>query len=207
MTEHPEHTQDSTGGASDAFRQFGDDLAASLRREFEELREEAGQRARAGARGAAYLTAAAVSGVVATGAMLSLPVLALRRLLGPGPTAVAIGVGAASTSSACPPRRRPRASRTPLETPSPRADGSRLLEQGREPPVGHGSLRADPMVLHFRGRRSTRCQATRVSSARRSAQRPSRAGPRSDGAASVANAPVGQSALTRRQSTRRRYPP
>jgi hypothetical protein len=99
MTEQRQHTQASTGGASDAFSQFGDDLAASLRQEFEELREAAGQRARAGARGAAFLTAAAVSGAVAAGAVLTQPVLALRRLLGPGPTAVVMAAGAAGVTA------------------------------------------------------------------------------------------------------------
>jgi hypothetical protein len=94
MTEQRQHTQESTGGASDAFSQFGEEVAASLRHEFEELREAAGERARAGARGAAFLTAAAVSGAVAAGAMLTLPVLALRRLLGPGPTALVMAAGA-----------------------------------------------------------------------------------------------------------------
>jgi hypothetical protein len=98
MTEQGQHTQGSTGRASDAFSQFGDEVAASLRQEFEELREAAGQRARAGARGAAFLTAAAVSGAVAAGAILTLPVLALRRLLGPGPTAVVMAAGAAGVT-------------------------------------------------------------------------------------------------------------
>jgi hypothetical protein len=98
MTEQRQHTRESSG-AADAFSQFGDDVAASLRHEFEELREAAGQRARAGARGAAFLTAAAVSGAVAVGAMLTLPVLAMRRLLGPGPTAVVMAAGAASVTA------------------------------------------------------------------------------------------------------------
>jgi hypothetical protein len=98
MTEQRQHTRESSG-AADAFSQFGDEVAASLRHEFEELREAAGQRARAGARGAAFLTAAAVSGAVAVGAMLTLPVLAMRRLLGPGPTAVVMAAGAAGVTA------------------------------------------------------------------------------------------------------------
>ena len=69
---------------SDVFSQFGDELTDSLRREFEQVRAEAGDRARAGARGAGILAAAAVSGAVAAGAALTLPVLALKRTFGAG---------------------------------------------------------------------------------------------------------------------------
>jgi len=84
---------------SDAFSQFGEELADSLRREFRQVRDEASERARAGALGAAFLAGAAVTGAVATVAALSLPVLALRRLLGPGPTAVLIAVGAGGATA------------------------------------------------------------------------------------------------------------
>jgi hypothetical protein len=79
---------------SDVFSQFGDDLTESLRREFEQFRVEAGDRARAGARGAGILAAAAVSGTVAAGAALTLPVLAVKRIFGAGGTAVIVAVGA-----------------------------------------------------------------------------------------------------------------
>jgi hypothetical protein len=79
---------------SDTFSQFGDELADSLRREFQQVREEAGQRARAGALGAALLAGAAVTGAIAAGAGLTLPVLGLRRVLGPGLTALVIAAGA-----------------------------------------------------------------------------------------------------------------
>jgi hypothetical protein len=83
----------------DVFSQFGDELSQSLRREFEQLRTEAGERARAGARGAGLLAAAGVSGGVASAAVLTVPVLGLRRLLGSGATAVLIGVGAGALTA------------------------------------------------------------------------------------------------------------
>ncbi len=79
---------------ADAFGQFGDELSESLRREFEQFRAEAADRARAGARGAGMLAAAAVTGAVAAGAALTLPVLGLRRILGAGGTAVVVAVAA-----------------------------------------------------------------------------------------------------------------
>lgn len=54
---------------------LGDELTEWLRREFEQFRAEAGDRARAGAHGAGILAAAAVSGAVATGAALTCPCL------------------------------------------------------------------------------------------------------------------------------------
>jgi Putative Actinobacterial Holin-X, holin superfamily III len=75
---------------SDVFSQFGDELTQSLRREFEEFRAEAGDRARAGARGAGILAAAAVSGALAAGAALTLPVLGLKRIFGAGGTALIV---------------------------------------------------------------------------------------------------------------------
>jgi Putative Actinobacterial Holin-X, holin superfamily III len=77
---------------SDVFSQFGDELTQSLRREFEEFRAEAGDRARAGARGAGILAAAAVSGALAAGAALTLPVLGLKRIFGAGGTALIVAV-------------------------------------------------------------------------------------------------------------------
>src|SRR3954452_25128781 len=83
----------------DVFSQFGDELSQSLRREFEQLRTEAGERARAGARGAGLLAAAGVSGGVASAAVLTVPVLGLRRLLGSGPKALLIAAGAGGLSA------------------------------------------------------------------------------------------------------------
>jgi hypothetical protein len=90
---HPESDRGERP-VSDVFGQFGDELTESLRREFEQFRAEAGDRARAGARGAGILAAAAVSGAVATGAALTLPVLALKRIFGAGGTALIVAVGA-----------------------------------------------------------------------------------------------------------------
>jgi hypothetical protein len=78
----------------DVFSQFGEELTESLRREFEQLRAEAGDRARAGARGAGLLAAAGVTGALAAGAALTLPVLVLRRFIGAGGTALVIAAGA-----------------------------------------------------------------------------------------------------------------
>jgi hypothetical protein len=78
----------------DVFSQFGEELTDSLRREFEQLRAEAGDRARAGARGAGLLAAAGVTGALAAGAALTLPVLVMRRFIGAGRTALVIAVGA-----------------------------------------------------------------------------------------------------------------
>src|SRR5215213_4344583 len=83
----------------DVFSQFGDELSQSLRREFEQLRTEAGERARAGARGAGLLAAAGVSGGVASAAVLTVPVLGLRRVLGSGATALLIAGGAGALTA------------------------------------------------------------------------------------------------------------
>src|SRR3954462_14041827 len=79
---------------ADVFSHFGDELADSLRKEFQQVRDEAGDRARAAAPGAGFPTAAAAPGAVATGAALTLPVLALRKVLGPGATALLLAGGA-----------------------------------------------------------------------------------------------------------------
>src|SRR3954462_13558770 len=78
----------------DVFSQFGDELSQSLRREFEQLRTEAGERARAGSRGAGPLAPARGSGRVPPPGRVDVPRLGLRRLLGSGPTALLIAGGA-----------------------------------------------------------------------------------------------------------------
>lgn len=92
-----------TGGGErplgDAFSQFGEDMAESLRSEFEQLRAEAADRAKSGARGAGFLAAAGVTGGVAAAAGLAVPILALRRVLGAGPTAVVVAAGAGALSA------------------------------------------------------------------------------------------------------------
>jgi hypothetical protein len=83
----------------DVFSQFGEELTDSLRQEFAQLRAEAADRARAGARGGGLLAAAGVSGAVGAGAALTLPVLALRRILPPSATAVVVAAGAGGLSA------------------------------------------------------------------------------------------------------------
>lgn len=80
---------------TDAFSALGHDIAESLRREFADLRDYA----RSGARGTAFLAGAGVSGSVAALAALAVPVLALRRVMSPGATALTIGVGAAAVTA------------------------------------------------------------------------------------------------------------
>lgn len=68
----------------------------TLRREVEQLRAEAAERASGGAKGAGLLAAAGATGTVAVGATAALPLMALRRLL-PGwaiATLLAGGAGA-----------------------------------------------------------------------------------------------------------------
>lgn len=68
----------------------------TLRREVEQLRAEAAERASGGAKGAGLLAAAGATGAVAVGATAALPLMALRRLL-PGwaiATLLAGGAGA-----------------------------------------------------------------------------------------------------------------
>jgi hypothetical protein len=83
----------------DVFSQFGEELTDSLRQEFAQLRAEAADRARAGGRGGGLLAAAGVSGAVGAGAALTLPVLALRRILPPSATAVVVAAGAGGLSA------------------------------------------------------------------------------------------------------------
>ena len=87
------------GGPADVFSQVGDELGQSLRREFERLRDEAGDRARAAARGAGLLTAAGFSGGVAVTAAGMLPLLALRRIIGPAGTSVVVAAGAGAVAA------------------------------------------------------------------------------------------------------------
>jgi hypothetical protein len=83
----------------DVFSQFGEELTDSLRQEFAQLRAEAADRARAGVGGGGLVSAAGVSGAVGAGAALTLPVLALRRILPPSATAVVVAAGAGGLSA------------------------------------------------------------------------------------------------------------
>lgn len=84
-------TQERTVG--DAFGQVGEELADVIRREFEQMRSQAGERARAGAKGTALLAAAGAAGAVSAAAVAMLPLMALRRVLGPAGTALVVAAG------------------------------------------------------------------------------------------------------------------
>jgi hypothetical protein len=73
-------------------------MTATFRAELDELRREAGERGRDLAAGAGYLGAAGGLALVSAGALLALPVLALRRFL-PG-WAVAVLVAGGSAAAA-----------------------------------------------------------------------------------------------------------
>lgn len=83
----------------DMFNQVSEDLGLFLGREFARLREEATERARAAARGAGLLTAAGFSGSIAVAAALSLPLIALRRLIGPAGTSAVVAGSAGAVAA------------------------------------------------------------------------------------------------------------
>lgn len=74
-------------------------VAEALRAEIDRLQHEAAERARGAASGAAYLGAAGGLGLVGAGALASLPLLALRKIMPGWLVAVAIagGAGAGAT--------------------------------------------------------------------------------------------------------------
>ncbi len=69
-------------------------LGDTVRREVEQLRAEASERATAGAKGAGLLIAAGATGSVTLAAAASLPLMALRRLLPGWMIAVVVAGGA-----------------------------------------------------------------------------------------------------------------
>lgn len=84
MTEQvPDHTTTQPSGttAGEILGQLIRDVGDTIRREVEQVRDDAAERAAGGAKGAGLLAAAGVSGTVALGAAASLPLIALRRLL------------------------------------------------------------------------------------------------------------------------------
>jgi hypothetical protein len=83
----------------DVFSQFGQELTEALRSEVAQLREELGSRARDAAKGTGFLAAAGVTGAVAGAAVLSLPLILLRRLLPPGGTAILVAAGAGAATA------------------------------------------------------------------------------------------------------------
>jgi len=76
----------------DTFADLSDQIAALVRAEIDRARDELTERAREAGKGAGYLVAAGVFGVAASGALLSLPALLLRRALPPEATAIAVGL-------------------------------------------------------------------------------------------------------------------
>jgi hypothetical protein len=77
--EHDGSRDNEETGAADLFSQLGEDVGRALRREIDELRAELGERAATAAKGAAMLAGAGASASVACAALLTLPLMALRR--------------------------------------------------------------------------------------------------------------------------------
>jgi phage-related tail protein len=71
-------------------------VTESLRREIERLREEVAARAQEAARGAGMLGAAGGLGLVSAGALASLPLIALRRILPSWAVALLVAGGSAA---------------------------------------------------------------------------------------------------------------
>jgi Putative Actinobacterial Holin-X, holin superfamily III len=116
---------------------FAEDMAALVQREVEQvtrslreevgrLRQEAVERAGEAGRGAAMLGAAGGLGLVAAGAVASLPLLGLRRLL-PGWAVALLVAGGAGTGAAM----LGRAGFAHLQAVAPDAVGERI-EQAKE---------------------------------------------------------------------------
>jgi hypothetical protein len=99
MTEQAQpdpNTQSGDGGTGDLFANMIRDAGDTVRREIEQLRSDLADRAAGGAKGAGLLAAAGATGTVAVVAVLSLPIMALRRVM-PG-WAIASGLaGGAGT--------------------------------------------------------------------------------------------------------------
>jgi putative superfamily III holin-X len=79
---------ESTG---DAFAQVGREMADALRREVDQLRSELADRAAAAAKGTGLLAAAGAAGAIAGAALLTIPLIALRRIMPSWLLALAIG--------------------------------------------------------------------------------------------------------------------
>src|SRR3954471_11057435 len=93
MTEQAQpdpNTQAGDSGSGDFFANMIRDAGDTVRREIEQLRSDLADRAAGGAKGAGLLAAAGATGTVAVTAILSLPLMALRRVM-PG-WAIAVGL-------------------------------------------------------------------------------------------------------------------
>lgn len=77
----------------ETFGELSEQIASLVREELERMRDETAERGRQAGKGAGYLGVAAVFGLAASGAALSLPVLLLRRALSPSATAIAVSAG------------------------------------------------------------------------------------------------------------------
>ena len=86
----PDTTQADGTAAGDFLAQMVRDLGEKVSHEVEQLRTEASERAAGGVKGARLLAGAGAAGAVATIALGTLPIMALRRVM-PG-WAIAVGV-------------------------------------------------------------------------------------------------------------------
>jgi putative superfamily III holin-X len=77
-----------------------EELVLALEQEFEKLRREAAERAEEAGRGAALIGSAGALGFVAVGALGSLPLLALRRVLPGWQIALIVAGGSAAGATA-----------------------------------------------------------------------------------------------------------
>ena len=91
MAESATTTQERGQRIGETFGELSEQIAALVGEELRRAREEITERAREVGKAGGYLGLAGVFGVAASGAVLSLPVLVLRRVLSPGATAVVIG--------------------------------------------------------------------------------------------------------------------
>jgi hypothetical protein len=77
-----------------------EELVGALDHEFEDLRQEAAERAQEAARGAALLGTAGALGLVSLGTLASLPLLALRRVMPARQIALIVAGGTAASAIA-----------------------------------------------------------------------------------------------------------
>jgi putative superfamily III holin-X len=77
-----------------------EELVVALDQEFDKLRRDAAERAQEAGRGAAFIGSAGALGLVAVGALGSLPLLALRRVLPAWQIALIVAGGSAAGATA-----------------------------------------------------------------------------------------------------------
>jgi hypothetical protein len=91
--EHEE--QSSVGDAlAEAIRREAEAVGNTIRAELRALQEEAAERGLLAAQGAGFVGAAAACGLIAAGALASLPLLALRKVIPSGAIALIVAAGA-----------------------------------------------------------------------------------------------------------------